>query len=325
MFDLCARISKCFRATKAKPREQKSKRLEMGCISCHDPHEEPAPQQRIRYYRDACLACHAEHGCRLRLEERLEKSKEDSCIDCHMPRIGSADIAHTALTDHRILRRASAGLPLLGPRGAPLVHFHRDQVQPDDPGVARDYGIALLELALRSRPQAIHFGVQALPILDAAVQQWPDDIAALNARAFALGMSDRRQTGLQVFEESLRKAPDREATLVDAATLTGYYLDRPDLSRPYWRRAVAVNPYNSRYHYEIARLDAVEGNWISARDACLAALRLNPVYADALQLLTTSYLRLDDRPKAEAQLEILLALKPSEAPELRRWFAEQGR
>ena len=135
-------------------------------------------------------------------------------------------------------------------------------------------------------------------------------------------MSDRRQTGLQVFEESLRKAPDREATLVDAATLTGYYLDRPDLSRPYWRRAVAVNPYNSRYHYEIARLDAVEGNWISARDACLAALRLNPVYADALQLLTTSYLRLDDRPKAEAQLELASLYAAKQPAEAKRIYQE---
>src|SRR5262249_33685503 len=77
--------SKCFRESKRKPRGNKGKPLEMGCISCHDPHEQPAAEQRVRYYRDRCLACHADHGCSLPLDERLEQSKEDSCIACHMP------------------------------------------------------------------------------------------------------------------------------------------------------------------------------------------------------------------------------------------------
>src|SRR5262249_13783507 len=156
-------------------------------------------------------------------------------------------------------------------------------------------------------------------------KRWPEDLPALNASAFALGMSNRKSEGLATFEEVLRIAPDREATLVDVAGLTGYYLNRPDLSRNYWQRAIAVNPYNSRYHYEFARLDAAAKNWESARDACLAALRLNPASADAQQLLVTCYLRLGDPRKAQAHFQILLALRPSDADRLRRWFDAGGR
>src|SRR5262245_7395622 len=206
--------SRCFRASKGK-------RLEMGCISCHDPHEEPTVEQRINYYRDRCLSCHQKKECSLPLVQRREKSKEDSCIACHMPRIGNIDIAHTALTDHRILRRQipDDGLTAPGARGSPLVHFHADLVAADDPGIARDFGIALTEFAVNNGQMQL--APAALSRLDPAVKRWPEDLPALNARAFALGMSNRKLEGLATFEEVLRIAPDREATLVDVAGLTG--------------------------------------------------------------------------------------------------------
>jgi len=39
------------------------------------------------------------------LEQRESRQRDDSCIACHMPRSGSSDIVHTAVTDHRILRK----------------------------------------------------------------------------------------------------------------------------------------------------------------------------------------------------------------------------
>ncbi|HMF10977.1 MAG TPA: cytochrome c3 family protein, partial [Gemmataceae bacterium] len=40
--------SKCFQASKGA----------LGCITCHNPHDEPAPTQRVDYYRNRCLDCH---------------------------------------------------------------------------------------------------------------------------------------------------------------------------------------------------------------------------------------------------------------------------
>jgi hypothetical protein len=89
-------LSRCFEKSKGPNK--------LGCISCHDPHRRPQPQQRISYFRKRCLACHQEHGCALAEPERRRRSPEDSCIACHMHRYDASDIPHVANTDHRILR-----------------------------------------------------------------------------------------------------------------------------------------------------------------------------------------------------------------------------
>src|SRR5205807_1025335 len=77
----------------------------LGCATCHDPHEALLPEKRSAHHRQKCLECHkTEHPCSLDRTERLKTSKKDSCIDCHMKRLEETDIAHTAVTDHRILR-----------------------------------------------------------------------------------------------------------------------------------------------------------------------------------------------------------------------------
>ena len=104
----------------------------LGCISCHDPHELPDPERKVAYYRDRCLNCHADEGLAMPRPARLQRSADDSCIECHMPRVGTSNVTHLATTHHGILRvRESAFLsaapPRNPPRGQPsLVPFHRD-------------------------------------------------------------------------------------------------------------------------------------------------------------------------------------------------------
>ena len=69
--------SRCFRDSRGR----------LGCISCHDPHRLPAPEEKVAYYRRRCLECHADRGCRLPPAIRLARSREDDCIGCHMPRV----------------------------------------------------------------------------------------------------------------------------------------------------------------------------------------------------------------------------------------------
>src|SRR5262249_7721283 len=76
----------------------------LGCITCHDPHPLPAPNEKGAFYRGRCLSCHKETSCSLSPAARQEKDRADNCVACHLPRTGS-NIAHTAVTDHRIVRR----------------------------------------------------------------------------------------------------------------------------------------------------------------------------------------------------------------------------
>src|SRR5262249_30352591 len=106
--------------------------------SCHDAHRLPSAEERVSYYRQRCLTCHGEKGCTLALGERQMVTREDSCIQCHMSRFRSADIAHTAATDHRILRRPDVtppaqpeARPMFGGMGG-FVHFHDSLVSPEE-------------------------------------------------------------------------------------------------------------------------------------------------------------------------------------------------
>jgi predicted Zn-dependent protease len=127
----------------------------MTCITCHDPHGSPQPEERIAYYRERCGACHSA-GCKLNATARLAKVADDNCVACHMPQ-KPTDLAHFAFTHHRI------GLHNNAPAsGAPAA----DEQQPVTlvpmsdlaPHTAADrerlFGLAYLEFAhLHGRPQ----------------------------------------------------------------------------------------------------------------------------------------------------------------------------
>src|SRR5437588_3114686 len=225
--------SRCYQASKG----------ELGCISCHDPHSLPAADKSVAYYRDRCLQCHQEEGvrgqrlgvgehpagggmkaCSLALPMRKKTQKDDSCIACHMPRSGSSDIVHTAVTDHRILRKPEqGGEAWRAPPGAglaPLVHFHRALVDADDKNVSRDLGIALIGLARARATARGQLGKLALPILENAVETWPDDVTAREALAYALWSQGHTKDAFAAYEAVLQLAPERELSLLDGATMS---------------------------------------------------------------------------------------------------------
>ncbi len=80
----------------------------MGCVTCHNPHEWPAKlEDRIALHNRKCASCHdAGNECSMPTPARLLKSPGDDCVSCHMPTRQTSDIGHTALTDHRISRKA---------------------------------------------------------------------------------------------------------------------------------------------------------------------------------------------------------------------------
>lgn len=71
------------------------------CITCHDPHSPVSETEKLAFYRDKCLSCHAGNSCRLPESDRLRQNSDDSCAACHMPQV-STDIPHIAFTHHRV-------------------------------------------------------------------------------------------------------------------------------------------------------------------------------------------------------------------------------
>ena len=109
------RLSKCFTSSGGK----------MSCLTCHDPHLQPARETRAGYFRQRCLICHTEKSCTLPLAARNRSTPPDDCAGCHMPRRSLTQISHAVLTDHRIVRD----------KNEPYPEFAFHQTTPDLPGL----------------------------------------------------------------------------------------------------------------------------------------------------------------------------------------------
>src|SRR5262249_49314 len=149
---------------------------------------------------------HKEESCRLPLPDRQTEA-DDSCIHCHMPRRAAHDLPHTAVTDHRILRSSEqaeavpqADLPGLG---MPLVYFYRNVAGEGNPDVSRDRGIALMELAWEAPELKQHACALAAPLLEDAVNRWPDDFWAWEAKGKVLWLQGRGRDALGDIEKAL--------------------------------------------------------------------------------------------------------------------------
>ncbi len=83
----------------------------LGCISCHDPHVQPSPQEAPAFFRQKCSACHTEKSCAVPLSLRMHKTPPDDCAGCHMPKRDVTVISHSVLTNHRIVAEAEEPFP----------------------------------------------------------------------------------------------------------------------------------------------------------------------------------------------------------------------
>jgi len=111
-------LSKCYRGSGGR----------LSCITCHDPHVEPAKQDVPAHFHTKCLECHNEKSCALPVAIRQRKTPPDDCAGCHMPKRQVQTIAHAVLTNHRIVAQAEEPYPdaafhMTSPQTLDLVHL----------------------------------------------------------------------------------------------------------------------------------------------------------------------------------------------------------
>jgi hypothetical protein len=300
----------------------------LGCISCHDPHERPADDQRVAFYRRRCLNCHATHGCTAPEAERLRQS--DDCTCCHMPHYADSDVAHAAATDHRILRRPNEPLAPRNLQHAglknelPVLRFPAHADDSADLEVSRDLGIGIVMLGASGKIDTGLHAARISALLQAAVYRDPSDVAAWIALAQAQIAQSRLDVALSCYERVLALDPDREDALIGAAALS-QSLHRPAEAMGYWRRAVQLNPWMPLYRANLIPLLIDAGKWDEIQTHAAAWLRLDPESVAPRQLHITLLQKAGDQAGARAEFARIEALRPPNLEALRSWFRDQTR
>jgi len=250
----------------------------MSCISCHDPHRSPSPEERTAFFRTKCLACHgAAFG------EKHHPSQPD-CTKCHMPADPSTDIAHTEVTDHRIPRRPTTGPPLETAHANTLPSAPR--LVPFPPSVAADHDLRDKALAWETLAEGGNEAAAkaAEQFLRQALAESPNDPALLSA----LGYIEQKHGHINDSRELYQRALARDPNLIDAATNLGVLEAKSGhMSEAVvlWEGAFQRGPGRSSVGMNLARAFCGAGQIDKARDFTLRVLEFNPDLNSAKHLL----------------------------------------
>ena len=304
----------------------------MTCTTCHDPHSSPAPAEKVAFYRGKCLACHGDAFA------AKHHTEQQDCAHCHMPRVNTADVAHTQASDHRILRLPFMPLQTVGSAYDPA------NVPPSEPQLVRFPPTAKHDAPSADAPgdASAHVNsAQADPILNNSKHSDPtrSDVPRNssspeeNARDLALAwgvLAGNSQFAYaqaeKILPEALAKFPE-DPTVLAAQAYHEQRNKKLDLAREHYEHALRIDPLAIDAASNFAVLEANAGHfdraialWKSAfeRAPGRSSLGLNLVRAQCLsghtdQAQATVQRVLEFNPDLSAGRAMLKQLQSGEA------------
>jgi len=262
-------LSKCYRSSGG----------HLSCISCHDPHVEPAAQDAPAYYRQKCLACHTEKSCALPPGIRQRRTPPDDCAGCHMPKRDVAVIAHAVLTNHRIVAQAEEPYPDAA--------FHMTTPQMPD----------LVDLsAIPSKRQE---PVSPLVLLQAYSQLMTPN-PQYRGRYFALA-------------KKLETTDSNNADVLEALGALSIEQKDDEAAIRYLDSALKHGATSLSSYEQLSSLLVQQGRYQEAVDVLERAIKQMPYDALLYRLLGSSYLSLHRSSEATALLQQAVQIFPQDA------------
>lgn len=295
------RSSKCFVESRG----------QMGCISCHDPHEDVPAAQHDVYYRQRCLQCHQEQGCSAPEAERRKQSPEDACAQCHMPALKTKDVAHTSLTDHRILRvpETSSTTSRL-PNADEIELFDGAELRVSKREADRARAIAMIDIAAsRGDKTWAARGEEFLvpnELVNAPLSviwaSFGDDYMGIEYLGQAFMLQDRRDEAIACWQYVFQKAPRTESVCIRLADV---YQDAEEYKEAleFLDRALALNPTISLLHARRTYVLGKMGRFDEGIQSAQRALAGDPTLLQVREWLVETYGRLGRKEEQQAELE----------------------
>lgn len=292
------------------------------CSTCHDPHVAPAPEEATRLYLKTCIDCHQQQKCNAPESDRIKQN--DDCIKCHMPSTGSTNIAHTSLTDHRILRDPTAKKPSNAEErpDVPLVPYRVGELAEEER--ERDLGIALARFA-EKQPPGSELRNRSLELakekLTASTERWPDDTDALLALS-TLGVATRDgAAALSAAEKAYKASPKNEDVLAQLAFVadgTG----KIELSLRALNELLISNPSSQEFRLKRMVSMVAAENWEQAELDCRELLHTNPLQPTARLIHGLCLYGSGEKAAGRREVEIAMNLATSQQQRasIKAWF-----
>ena len=293
----------------------------MGCISCHDPHSKPAPADADAFYRAKCNACHAEKPCTLPLAEQEAAPARGSCTACHMPSQALREVAHTAMTDHRVPRRpGEAAGRSRASTSADLVAFDDAASRVPPRELERARGLALFAQAdvARSTRGAVEATRALVPRgvdtadIPAVVAALAGDVEALRGLGQLYARTGRTDAAAACWEAAVAAAPhDGEALSLLAVQFQRSGRLREALET--LDRIVASNPWVAAIHAQRGALLVALGRPDEAATAVRRSLELDPSSLPVRSFLAELLERTGHTDESAAERRTISRLKAAAA------------
>jgi Flp pilus assembly protein TadD len=199
-----------------------------------------------------------------------------------MPAASSSDIAHTAVTDHRIPRKPSFAAKMENAKSSSLPQLlpFPNSKQSADHDV-RDRALAWQSIVNRGMTMA---QPQAEQLLRQALAQNPDDPAVLAALAYVEQIQGANDKARDLYRQALAQ----DSTLIDAETNLGVLEARSgELSQAVslWQDAFRRAPGRSKIGMNLALAFCSTRQFKDARNYTMRVLEFNPDLGEAKTML----------------------------------------
>ncbi len=233
----------------------------LWCGTCHNPHSHAT--DRNAEVKAICLSCHAT------LSPVAHSPNPPECVSCHMPRRAPSDVAHAALTDHRILARPAAKRSESPTVAEGLRAWH----EPVPEVQSRD--LALADLKASATPGLASLANQAGNLLKSLPPVQLDDDAVVNA---ALGDINLSRNDAAAAVPFFRRACKLEPSSGEYAMFLGIALKQTDPAGAIreLRRAISLDASLERAYLELSALYQSESHSSDAADVLNDYLKWNP-------------------------------------------------
>lgn len=245
----------------------------MSCLSCHNPHASPSPQERVAFYRSKCLVCHTQPKY-----VTAHFSDNPDCTGCHMPKGAPNDIPHEQWTDHRILRSPQTlELQAESPGQPALIPVPGVKQNPSERDLALGYYnlVANGDLSLCERARAL---------LENAAKMNPEDAQVQRALGVIAQLRNDRSAANGFYEAALKHNPNDYT----AALNLGVLLARSgQLARAahLWQNTFARNEDITELGMNLASVQCMLGDKTAAENTLERVLFYSPDHRRAREEL----------------------------------------